>query len=58
MTCELLLPALIPIELYELARQISALKIGVLIVNIFVVIYLIRRLRVKHRERLKAQGAL
>lgn len=49
--------ALIPIEVYELARHVSGLKIGVLIVNIFVVVYLIRRLRVKHWERLKAQGS-
>jgi len=47
--------ALIPIELYELVREISGLKIGVLIVNIFVVAYLIRRLRIKHWQRLNAR---
>ena len=50
--------ALIPIELYELTREISGLKIGVLIVNIFVVIYLIRRLRIKHWQRLNARSVL
>jgi uncharacterized membrane protein (DUF2068 family) len=50
--------ALIPIELCELAREFSGLKVAVLIVNIFVVIYLIRRLRIKHWQRLNAQNVL
>ena len=43
--------ALIPLELYEIALQLSATKVAVLIVNIFVLIYLVRRLRIKHRQR-------
>jgi uncharacterized membrane protein (DUF2068 family) len=39
---------LIPLEIYELARHFSWLKIAVLVVNIAIVVYLIARLR-KHR---------
>jgi uncharacterized membrane protein (DUF2068 family) len=34
--------SLIPIELYELARHASALKLGVLLANVVIVIYLAR----------------
>jgi len=34
-----------PLELYELARHVSLAKIAVLIVNVAIVIYLIRRVR-------------
>jgi uncharacterized membrane protein (DUF2068 family) len=36
---------LIPLELYELARHVSLAKIAVLIVNVAIVIYLVRRVR-------------
>jgi len=36
---------LIPIEVYELARRVSAAKIAVLLVNIAIVIYLVARVR-------------
>ena len=37
--------ALIPLELYELARHFSWAKIVVLLVNIAIVVYLITRVR-------------
>jgi len=37
--------ALIPLELYELARHFSWAKIVVLLVNVAIVVYLIARLR-------------
>ena len=43
--------ALIPLELYEIALEASLTKVAVLILNIFVVAYLIRRLRYKRRHR-------
>lgn len=49
---------LIPIEIFELLREVSAVKIGVLMLNVFVLIYLIRRLRIKHWQRLNARSAL
>lgn len=36
---------LIPLELYELARHVSLAKIVVLMLNVAIVIYLIRRVR-------------
>ena len=43
--------ALIPLELYEIALRVSTTKVVLLIVNIFVVIYLVRRLRYKRQHR-------
>lgn len=39
---------LIPIEIYELVKELNAVKVAVLIVNVLIVIYLILRLRYKH----------
>jgi uncharacterized membrane protein (DUF2068 family) len=39
---------LIPIEIYELAKELNPVRIAVLIANVLVVIYLIVRLRYKH----------
>jgi uncharacterized membrane protein (DUF2068 family) len=36
---------LIPLELYEISRHVTAAKIGVLIINIAIVVYLIVRVR-------------
>lgn len=36
---------LIPIEVYEIARRVTWMKLGVLVINIAIVWYLIRRLR-------------
>jgi len=37
--------ALIPLEVYELAKQVTAIKIGVMVLNIAIVVYLVLRLR-------------
>lgn len=37
--------SLLPLELFEIAHKVSAVRIGVLIVNIFVLIYMIVKLR-------------
>lgn len=39
--------SLVPVEIYEIYRHPSAVKIGVLVVNIATVIYLIWRIRVR-----------
>ena len=36
---------LIPLEIYELARRVSPAKIAVLIINIAIVVYLVRRVK-------------
>ena len=36
---------LIPLELYEISRHVTAAKLAVLAINVVVVIYLVRRLR-------------
>ena len=41
--------SLIPIELYEIARHVSALKIGVLILNMVILLYLVLLLRYERR---------
>lgn len=40
----------IPLEIYEIAKRISFLKIGILVVNIAIVIYLIWDLRHTHKD--------
>lgn len=35
----------IPLEIYELLEKVSAVKVGVLVVNIAIVLYLMRRLK-------------
>ena len=37
--------ALIPLEVYELSRRVSTAKVAVLIINVAIVAYLIRRVR-------------
>jgi uncharacterized membrane protein (DUF2068 family) len=36
---------LIPLELYEIGRHVSAARVGVLVVNVAIVVYLARRVR-------------
>lgn len=36
---------LIPIEVYEIGKHVTAAKVGVLIVNVAIVVYLVRRVR-------------
>jgi uncharacterized membrane protein (DUF2068 family) len=40
--------ALIPLEVYELVRRFTAVKVGVFVVNVAIVVYLMARLR-RHR---------
>ena len=42
--------SLIPLEAYEAVRRVSPIKIGLLVVNIAVVVYLIVRVRRENRE--------
>lgn len=42
--------SLLPLEIYEIAMKITALRISVLLVNVAIVIYLIRQLR-RQRHR-------
>lgn len=46
--------SLIPFELYEIARRLSPIRIGILVVNVAIVIYLVRTLRKDRQERLRA----
>ena len=46
---------LLPIELYEVIEQVSILKVGVLLLNLVIVLYLISQLR---RHTLRAQTHL
>ena len=39
--------ALIPLEIYELVKRLTAIKVAVLIVNMAIVLYLIRRIHVR-----------
>lgn len=43
--------SLIPIELYELSRHVGPVKIAILIVNVIIVWYLVRKLRAERLER-------
>jgi uncharacterized membrane protein (DUF2068 family) len=43
--------SLVPFEIYEIARKVNSLRMGVLVVNIAIVIYLIVTLRREHRAR-------
>jgi uncharacterized membrane protein (DUF2068 family) len=43
--------SLLPLEFYEVARKVSALRLTVLVVNIGIVAYLIVKLRQQHNER-------
>ncbi|MGI8988055.1 MAG: DUF2127 domain-containing protein [Bryobacteraceae bacterium] len=44
--------ALIPLEIYELAKRFTSVKVGVLAVNVAIVVYLIARLRTSTRFRM------
>ena len=44
----------IPVELYEIAQRITAVRIGLLLVNLAIVVYLIRQL--KHHTLRKANS--
>jgi uncharacterized membrane protein (DUF2068 family) len=37
--------ALLPLEVYEIVEKVSAVKIGVLVVNVAIVVYLVQRVR-------------
>ena len=43
--------SLLPLEIYELARKFSVVRVGVLAINLAIVAYVIARLRQGHRER-------
>src|SRR5262249_62049143 len=47
--------SLIPFEIYEIARKPVLLRMGILVVNIVIVIYLIVTLRREHRIRTPGQ---
>ena len=42
--------SLLPLELYEVARKPTAIRVGVMAVNVAVVVYLLVKLRQQHRE--------
>ena len=46
----ILTASLIPLELYEIARHLSPLRIGALVVNVAIVVYLIRIVRQDRRQ--------
>jgi uncharacterized membrane protein (DUF2068 family) len=46
----------IPFELYEIIHQPTVLRVAALIANVLVVVYLIFRLRWRHRERERASA--
>ena len=37
--------SLVPLEVFELARKVTAVRIGALVVNLLIVVYLVGRLR-------------
>lgn len=45
--------SLIPFELYEIARKLSLIRVGIFAVNVAIVIYLIVTLRKDRRERMR-----
>ncbi len=47
--------SLVPFELYELARKLTLIRGGILILNVVIVIYLIAVLRRDHRARVAAE---
>lgn len=49
----------VPLEIYELARHFTLVRVAILLVNVFILIYLIFRLRQRHWEHLTlSAGAL
>ena len=49
--------SLIPIEIYEVAHKLSAVRIGVLLINIAIVGYLVYRLRADQRAKAAQKSA-
>lgn len=47
---------LIPLELWELARRVTMLRIAVLVINVAIVVYLIWRIRDEHRNTVLYTG--
>jgi uncharacterized membrane protein (DUF2068 family) len=43
--------SLLPLELYEVARKFSVVRVGVMAINLAIVAYVIARLRQEHRPR-------
>jgi uncharacterized membrane protein (DUF2068 family) len=48
--------SLIPVELYEVARKTNLLRLGILLVNIAIVLYLFNRLRAENKDSAIIQG--
>ena len=44
--------SLLPLEAYEIIEKTSALRIGILVINLAVMVYLLRRLRQDKRKRI------
>jgi uncharacterized membrane protein (DUF2068 family) len=42
--------SLVPVEIYEIHRHFSAMKVGVLVINLAIVVYLILRIRRRQSE--------
>lgn len=42
--------SLVPVEIYEIHRHFSAMKVGVLLINLAIVVYLILRIRRRQSE--------
>jgi uncharacterized membrane protein (DUF2068 family) len=49
--------SLLPIEVYEIARKATALRIGILLVNLAIVAYLVAQIRLGRRSRAGASPA-
>jgi uncharacterized membrane protein (DUF2068 family) len=43
--------ALVPVELYEIVHKVNALKLGVLVINLALVVYVAVKLRQEQRQR-------
>lgn len=43
--------SLVPVEIFEIMRKVSAVRIAVLLINLAIVVYLIYRLRADRRQR-------
>lgn len=47
--------ALIPLEIYELAKRVSTVKLAILVVNVVIVWYLISRIRAGRGQSRRAR---
>jgi uncharacterized membrane protein (DUF2068 family) len=54
----ILTASLLPLELWELVRRVTWMKLGLIVINLAVVVYLVLyvRMRMLERRRLRAQG--